>query len=53
VPVHAVLDGGALTATGRFQVKQTDHGITPVSVAGVVNVKDALDISFTIVARGR
>jgi polyisoprenoid-binding protein YceI len=53
VPVHADLDAGTLTASGRFQVKQTDHGIKPVSVAGVVSVKDALDISFTIVARDR
>src|SRR5207253_1277809 len=51
VPVHADLDADTLTASGRFQVKQTDHGIKPVSVGGVVNVKDALDISFTIVAR--
>ena len=51
VPVHADLEADTLTASGRFQVKQTDHGIKPVSVGGVVNVKDALDISFTIVAR--
>jgi polyisoprenoid-binding protein YceI len=50
VPVHADLEADTLTASGRFQVKQTDHGIKPVSVGGVVNVKDALDISFTIVA---
>ena len=51
VPVHADIEADTLTASGRFQVKQTDHGIKPVSVGGVVNVKDALDISFTIVAR--
>jgi len=51
VPVHAVLEADALTASGSFQVKQTDHGIKPVSVGGVVNVKDALDITFAIVAR--
>ena len=51
VPVHADLEADTLTASGRFHVKQTDHGIKPVSVGGVVNVKDALDISFTIVAR--
>jgi polyisoprenoid-binding protein YceI len=51
VPVHADLAADTLTASGRFQVKQTDHGIKPVSVGGVVNVKDALDITFTIVAR--
>ena len=51
VPVHAALEADALTASGSFQVKQTDHGIKPVSVGGVVNVKDALDITFAIVAR--
>jgi len=53
VPVHAGLEAHALTVSGRFQVKQTDHGIKPVSVGGVVNVKDALDITFAIVARDR
>jgi polyisoprenoid-binding protein YceI len=51
VPVHAELGDSSLTANGRFEVKQTDYGIKPVSVAGVVSVKDALDITFTIVAR--
>jgi polyisoprenoid-binding protein YceI len=51
VPVSVHINGDELTATGRFSVKQTDYGITPVSVAGVVSVKDALDISFTIVSR--
>ncbi len=50
VPVHVTLTADALTATGKFAVKQTAFGITPISVAGVVVVKDALDISFTIVA---
>lgn len=49
--VGVTLDGEVLTATGQFTLKQTDYGIKPVSVAGVVKVKDALDISFHIVAR--
>lgn len=49
--VHAAFAGGALTASGRFTVKQTAYGITPIRVAGVVAVKDALDVEFTIVAR--
>ena len=49
-PVHAVLADGALRATGRLPVKQRDFGIKPISVGGVVTVKDALDIAFTIVA---
>jgi polyisoprenoid-binding protein YceI len=50
VHVHVELVAETLTARGRFHVKQTDYGITPVSVGGVVKVKDALDIEFTIVA---
>jgi polyisoprenoid-binding protein YceI len=56
-PVSAVValkvDGNALTATGTFTIKQTDFGIKPVSVGGVVKVKDELAITFTIVARER
>jgi len=51
VPVHVAFDGGELTADGKFSVKQSDYGITPISVAGAVAVKDALAISFTVVAR--
>ena len=51
VPVAVRQEGESLTATGRFPVKQTDYGIRPVSVGGVVSVKDALNISFTIVSR--
>ncbi|PWT85420.1 MAG: hypothetical protein C5B57_02955 [Blastocatellia bacterium] len=50
-PVHVEIAGNSLTATGRFSVKQTEFGIKPISVGGVVAVKDALDIMFTIVAR--
>jgi polyisoprenoid-binding protein YceI len=51
VPVSVQLGAATLTATGRLAVKQTDYGIKPVSVGGVVSVKDALNISFTIVGR--
>jgi hypothetical protein len=44
--------GAALTAVGRFTVKQTDFGIKPVSVGGVVSVKDVIAIAFEISARG-
>jgi len=50
VPVRVQFEGGSLTASGTLSVKQTDFGIKPVSVAGVVNVKDALTIHFTITA---
>lgn len=42
---------GTLQATGRTTLKQTDFGIKPVSVAGVVNVRNELDLSFRIRAR--
>jgi len=49
-PVRVEVNAGALTATGRLTIKQTSFGIKPVSVAGVVAVKDALAIDFSIVA---
>ena len=49
-PVAVKLAGDRLTATGKMVVKQTDFGITPISVGGVVKVKNELNITFTIVA---
>jgi polyisoprenoid-binding protein YceI len=43
--------GDTLTATGKATLKQTDFGIEPVSVGGVVKVKNDLAIEYTIVAR--
>lgn len=51
VPVSVRIDESTLTATGHFSLKQTDYGIKPVSVGGVVSVKDTVEISFTIVGR--
>lgn len=51
VPVTVRREGNTLTATGRFPVKQTEYGIKPVSVGGLVSVKDAVNVSFTIVGR--
>lgn len=51
VPVAVRLDGAILTATGRFPIKQTEYGMKPVSVGGVVSVKDTVDVSFTILGR--
>jgi polyisoprenoid-binding protein YceI len=52
LPVRIDKDAsGVLTATGRTVLKQTDFGISPVSVAGVVNVRNELDLTFRIVAR--
>ncbi len=49
----AKIDGDTLTATGKFTIKQTEFGIKPISIGGVVKVKDELNITFTIVARER
>ncbi|MET0556137.1 MAG: YceI family protein, partial [Vicinamibacteria bacterium] len=42
---------GTLSAEGTAVVRQTDFGIKPVSVAGVVNVKNELGLTFRILAR--
>jgi polyisoprenoid-binding protein YceI len=42
---------GRLVATGKAVVRQTDFGIQPVTVAGVVRVRDELAIAWRIVAR--
>ena len=51
--VHVQKTSASLTATGRFTIKQTAFGIQPVSVAGVVAVKDELQIAFSITARAQ
>jgi polyisoprenoid-binding protein YceI len=51
VPVHVQLGDRSLTATGRFSVRQTEFGIKPISVGGVVTVRDRLDIAFSIAAQ--
>ena len=51
VPVTVQREDHTLAVTGRFPVKQTEYGIKPVSVGGVVSVKDAVNVSFTIAAR--
>ncbi len=53
VPVSVKVAGDRLTAAGRFVIKQTDYGITPISVGGVVKVKNELNITFTVAARER
>lgn len=42
---------GVLTAEGTAVVRQTDFGIQPVSVAGVVKVKNELGLTFRLEAR--
>jgi polyisoprenoid-binding protein YceI len=50
-PVRVELGSDELAATGRFSIRQSAYGIKPISVGGVVAVKDALDLEFSIVAR--
>jgi polyisoprenoid-binding protein YceI len=52
-PVAIRIDGKALTADGKFAIKQSDFGIKPISIGGVVKVKDEITIAFTILARER
>jgi polyisoprenoid-binding protein YceI len=49
--VHLDVGGQTLEATGTTTLQQTAFGITPISKAGVVKVKDELTLSWRI--RGR
>lgn len=51
VPVAVRLVEHGLAAVGELELKQSDWGIRPVSIAGVVKVKDELRVSFEIQAR--
>jgi polyisoprenoid-binding protein YceI len=46
--VHLEIKGDALEATGSTTIRQTDFGMTPISKAGVVKVKDELAINWRI-----
>jgi polyisoprenoid-binding protein YceI len=51
VPVHVQLGDHSLNANARFSVRQTEFGIKPISVSGVIAVKDRLDIAFSVAAQ--
>ena len=51
VRVHLDVSGPTLEATGTTTLQQTAFGISPISKAGVVKVKDELTLSWHI--RGR
>ncbi len=53
VAVHVEIKGDTLTASGKAELKHTDFGLAPVSVAGVVKVKNEIGVAFTIVARAK
>ena len=54
VPVKLAVEGAKLTASGEFDILQTEFGIKPFSVAlGALEVQDKLHIKFTITAAKR
>ena len=51
VPARIVTEGGRLTASGEFVIRQSDFGMKPFSIAlGALEVKDELTIRYKIVA---
>jgi polyisoprenoid-binding protein YceI len=53
VPMRVEVSGDTLLATGSLVVRHSDFGLTPVSVAGVVKVKNEIAIDFKIEAAAR
>lgn len=51
LPLRAELSADTLIASGRTILRHTDFGMRPLSVAGVVNVKNEIAVAFRIVAR--
>ena len=50
LPVHVVRKGNTLRTTGGLTIRHTDFGMKPISVAGVVKVKNELKLDFDIIA---
>lgn len=54
VPVTLAVADDGVTASGALQLRQTDFGITPFSVAGgAIQVADVVDVQFSVVANRR
>ena len=51
LPLRVTLADDRIEATGQLVLKQTDFGMQPVSVAGVVKVKNELGCDYKIVGR--
>ncbi len=51
LPLRVTLSPGRIEAVGQLVLKQTDFGIKPVSVGGVVKVKNELGCDYKIVGR--
>jgi polyisoprenoid-binding protein YceI len=51
IPATVAVNGDRLTANGEFEIRQTDFGMKPFSVAlGALEVQDQLRIRFDLVA---
>jgi len=53
IPARLQMAGDSLVVTGATSLLQSDFGITPISVAGLVKVKDEVTITYHIVAHTR
>jgi polyisoprenoid-binding protein YceI len=53
LPVHVEVAGETLTASGTAVLRHDQFGMQPVSVAGVVKVKNEIQVTYRIVARLR
>jgi polyisoprenoid-binding protein YceI len=53
VSVRVARGSDAMNVTGRAVIRHTDFGMKPISVAGVVKVKNELTLEFAIAARAR
>jgi polyisoprenoid-binding protein YceI len=53
VPMRVTRSADGLSASGRTTIRHTDFGMKPVSVAGVVKVKNELTLQFAVAARAR
>ena len=56
MPARVLIEqlGGVMTASGSLQLRQSDFGITPMSVmGGAMTVADTLELRYRIVARSR
>jgi polyisoprenoid-binding protein YceI len=52
LPVTLTEADGALVVQGSFEIRQSDFGITPLSIAmGALTVQDTVKIKFRLVAR--
>jgi polyisoprenoid-binding protein YceI len=51
LPLRVTLSDDRLEAAGQVVIRQSDFGLQPVSVAGVVKVKNELGLDYKIVGR--